>query len=384
MKQLKKIIKIGRFLRNGPGGERIERSDDMLVIRFPGKRSCLTTSWLNGGYRGDLTAVFNHRIPPSACESCHLPDGDVRSYLATIAGDHGLDPMKSAGLLTKAEMGNAAYAEESFRDLTVQAIITGGIDVNGGRAGDPASYYETDGRFEPVGGTINTILLISAALPEYAMARALMTATEAKAAALQQIMGKSMYSAGIATGSGTDMIAVVSDPASPLCLSDAGKHSKLGELIGKTVIRATLATLERETGLSPDSQRDALVRLSRYRVTKEDFWNMAAEAAGADPSDLVNREQFYYHLEQWTKRPVTVALVTAALHVVDEVEWGLIPKKDAGEAVARILQDGTGAGRFSSENKTPLHCVIGVIADLIYRTSRRSPAQSRTKRKTNT
>ena len=71
------------------------------------------------------------------------------------------------------------------------AIITAGIEVNGGRAGDPASYFQESGKIERIGGTINTILLIGADLPERTMVRALITSTEAKTAALQELMAQS-------------------------------------------------------------------------------------------------------------------------------------------------------------------------------------------------
>jgi adenosylcobinamide hydrolase len=200
--------------------------------------------------------------------------------------------------------------------------VTAGIDKNSGRAGDPASYYENGDSFEPVGGTINTILLINADLPEYAMTRAVMTATEAKAVALQQVMARSIYSTGIATGSGTDMIAVVANPGSLLHLLDAGKHAKLGELIGSTVIRATRAALERETGLSPASQRDALVRLSRFGVTGDDIWKAAVLAGYVENASPEERERFMQYLRTRAREPGTVARAAAALHVVDEAGWG--------------------------------------------------------------
>ena len=315
--------------------------EDSLVVRFPAKRSVLCTSWLNGGYRQDLTAIFNHQIPIAACDACHVKGG-VKTYLEGVAVSLALDPAKTSGLITRAEMKNATIVSESFRDIAVCAIVTAGIDKNGGRAGDPASYYENGDCFEPVGGTINTILLISAALPEHAMVRALMTATEAKAAALQQLMARSVYSTGIATGSGTDMIAIVADPCSDIQLSDAGTHSKLGELIGKTVIRATHAALEKETGLSPASQGDVLVRLLRYRVTGEVLWNIVTEMSGRDPSDMVARGRFLLQVKRWAKKSRAVACVAAALHIVDEAGWGLIPSQEAKESIDSILQDCTG------------------------------------------
>lgn len=211
------------------GGEIIEHWETSLLIRFPGPRDVLSTSWMNGGYRKDLDAVFNHQISLAACDTCHAGDGSVQQYLEGVSRNLGLDPETTTGLITRAEMKNTAVVSESFRELTVTAIITAGINKNGGRAGDPASFYENGDSVEPVGGTINTVILINADLPEYTMTRAVMMASEAKAAALQQLMARSIYSTGIATGSGTDMIVIVTDPSSSRHLSNAGKHSKLGE-----------------------------------------------------------------------------------------------------------------------------------------------------------
>ncbi|MEN6610091.1 MAG: adenosylcobinamide amidohydrolase, partial [Methanoregulaceae archaeon] len=322
-----------------PGGEEIEVTEDTLIVRFPEKRCVVSTSWLNGGYREDLTAVFNHQIPLAACDTGHLALFEPVPYLEKAAGIRGLDPKSVAGLLTRAYMRNAAIASESFRDLSVCAIVTAGVDVNGGRAGDPASYYECNGTCEPVGGTINIILVVNAAMPEYAMVRALVTATEAKSAALQQVMAKSCYSSGIATGSGTDMIAVVTNPAAGIRLSDAGKHAKLGELIGNAVIRATLEALDRETGLGPDSQRSVMARLSRYSVTNEVLWGRVQRLNGSAPQGL-DRVRFLTRLHERSRDPDLVAVTAASLHIIDEAGWGLLPEEAAGDALIRVTSAG--------------------------------------------
>ena len=347
-----------------PGNEKVEYRETSLIVRFPGPRNVLSTSWLNGGYREDLTGIFNHQIPLAACDACHV-NGGVKTYLEGVAVSLSLDPATTTGLITRADMKNAAIVSESFRDVAVCAVVTAGIDKNGGRAGDPASYYENGDCFEPVGGTINTILLINAALPEYAMVRGLMTATEAKAAALQQLMARSLYSNGIATGSGTDMIAIVADPGSKIQLSDAGTHSKLGELIGKTVIQATLAALEKETGLSPASQCDALVRLSRYKVTEEVLRNIVTELSPQDPSDPTAKEQFFQQLRTWAKEPRTAARVAAALHIVDEAAWGLLPLQEAQESIDRILLDRNGAVPESRNHEMILQGLCIVLGRLV-------------------
>ncbi|MDO9539816.1 MAG: adenosylcobinamide amidohydrolase [Methanocalculus sp.] len=319
----------------------------------------LSTSWLNGGFRENLTAVFNHQMPLAACDACHA-NGGVKTYLEDVAASLSLDPAATSGLITRAEMRNAAIVSATHLDLYVTAVVTAGIDKNGGRAGDPSSYHETGGRFEPVGGTINTILIIGADLPEYAMTRAVMTATEAKVAALQQLMARSIYSSGIATGSGTDMIAIVTNPGSPHHLSDTGKHSKLGELIGITVIRATIAALEKETGLSPASQRDVLVRLSRFGITEEDLWKDAVQRGYVKNTRPEERERFMQYLKSWAREPGAVAQAAAALHVLDEVGWGLLPQAVTQDTIIRILVDGE--KDIPAAGDRPLDCVIAMLA----------------------
>lgn len=321
------------------GGENVEISGDTLIVRFPGKRCVLSTSWLNGGYREDLTSVFNHQIPLSLCNDSHLARFEPVPYLRETASGRGIDPETTAGLLTRAAMQNAAVITESFRDISVSAVVTAGVDVNGGRAGDPASYYECNGVVGPVGGTINTILAINAAMPEYAMVRALITATEAKAAALQQVMAKSCYSSGIATGSGTDMSAIITNPESPVRLTDAGKHAKIGELIGRVLIRATQEALQRETGLDPDMQRNILARFSRYSVNGEVLWERASGLRGLSEREP-ERQEFLAHLDKWSRDPVAVAITAASLHLIDEVQWGLLPEPAARAAIWRITGHG--------------------------------------------
>ncbi|AGB01977.1 adenosylcobinamide amidohydrolase [Methanoregula formicica] len=345
-----------------PGNEQVKNYGASLVVRFTGPRSVLSTSWLNGGYRTDLHAVFNHQILLEACESCHN-GGSVREYLEGVARGLGFDPETVTGLVTRAEMRNTAIMTEQFRDLAVTAIVTAGIDKNGGRAGDPASYYEDGDSFELVGGTINTILVIGADLPEHAMARALMTASEAKAAALQQLMARSLYSCGIATGSGTDMIAIVSDPGSRFHLTDAGKHAKLGELIGRTVIRATTEALEKETGLSAESQRDVLVRLSRFGVTEECLWEHAKRCSLWDPG---KRESFRLALVSWSGNPAAIAGIAAVLHIVDEAAWGLIRETDAIGTIERILCQDVWCSWESHDQNGHILCVLaGVICGIV-------------------
>lgn len=319
------------YLLELPAGEKVYGQDCSIVVKLPAGRSTLTTSWFNGGYREDLECIINNQIPRSVKKGEELEGGDVSAYLSLLASKLGFDPLKSSGMLTAANMKNVAIVCQGFRGLEVTAIVTGGVEINGGRVGDPASYYQENGNHFPINGTINTIIVINANLPEYTMSRVIMTATEAKTVALQELMVPSRYSQGIATGSGTDMIAVVSDRTSPLKLTDAGKHSKLGEMIGKCVIEATKKALEKQSEVTPISQRNVLLRLERFGVDEAYYWKAASHMAGEN-----RKMRFLKDLRELAVNPSLVAATAAITHMVDEVSWGLLPET-SGRTVALAL-----------------------------------------------
>ena len=315
-------------------GEEIYRCHDSIVVKLPENRSALTTSWINGGYRESIEAVFNHQLKKPGKNN---PDGlegrSVIDYMEVTAKRLGLNPENVSGLITSADMEHVAISNRSFKNIEVTAVVTGGINVNGGRAGDPASYYEENGKFEFKVGTINTILIINSKLQESTLLKALIVAVEAKTVALQQIMAPSKYSTGIATGSGTDGISIISNMESETVLTNAGKHSKLGELIGKCVIEATLNALANQTSLTPDSQRDMLVRLERFGIDEKKYWEASLSLPGTN-----HKEKFTDDLHYFSKNSVVVAMVSSILHIVDEVEWGLIPETAGKKAAVSIMK----------------------------------------------
>ncbi len=316
-----------KLLFTTAGGEQIYRQDNSLVVKLPSGRSVVTTSWLNGGQRDDLECIFNHTIPYYVDNEKDLEGGNLFSYLVITAERLGFDASRSAGLLTAASMENVSIVSRSFRGVQVTAIVTGGIDINAGRAGDPASYYQEHGEVKMINGTINTILLINANLPPYTLTRALMTATEAKTVAIQELMAPSRYSYGLATGSGTDMIAVVSNDNSQYELTDSGKHSKLGELIGTCVIEATKEALAKQSRLTPIYQRDILVRLERFGIKEGKIWEAACKLSGENCEDNFRKE-----LRRVTRIPAMVGVTSSIIHIVDEIAWGLLPEPDGKKA----------------------------------------------------
>ncbi|HEX2924321.1 MAG TPA: adenosylcobinamide amidohydrolase, partial [Chloroflexota bacterium] len=253
---------------------------------------------------------------------------DPVAYRESICKSHGFVADRCATLGTAANMNCLAIASDRFRDLEVIAVCTGGVESNAGRAGDPASLYEWEGRFEPIAdgeaasihGTINTMVFISQELLPGAMVRTVMTATEAKTAVLQELSVGSRYSEGLATGTGTDGVAIACRLTGKTPLSWAGKHSKLGELVGRTVHDATKQTLALQNSLTPLSRCSVLAQLERFGATRQAMIE-GVEAFLSDDDTTLFRD----NLVAIDRDPLTVAAASALAHLQDSLSWGTLP-----------------------------------------------------------
>ena len=97
-------------------------------------------------------------------------------------------------------------------------------------------------------GTVNILILTNARLTDGAMARAIITATEAKTAAFEDLKVPSTYTKDAqATGTGTDSMIVVSGTSGPE-VTYTGGHSRIGDLMGKAVHEAVMEALEKQNG----------------------------------------------------------------------------------------------------------------------------------------
>ena len=339
-------------------GDEVFRDESNVVVRFAQKRNGIVTSWINAGYREDLEAVFNHQLSQETLDGEESEEINISDYLKGLSHELAvsldLDENRISGLVTSAKMTNVGISTERFRKLEVTAISTAGTNVNAGSAGDPASYYEENGHFDldinqsdggqVVGddddgvlpekpGTINSIILINACLDESSILLAEMTAVEAKTVALRDLMIPSCYSNEVATGTGTDGIAIFSNMESENHVEIAGKHSKLGEMIAKTVIDSIKIALEKQIWLTPSYQSNALVRLERYRTDLDDFYN---DYLGLDECQ---KQEFIKSLIEVDKNPELIGYVSLVLSILDQFRSGLISKNAASVVIGSLFDN---------------------------------------------
>jgi hypothetical protein len=80
-------------------GDEILKNSDTVLVRFGPKRNGIVSSWLNGGYNEDLSAVFNHQLSQENIDIKDYQDGfnetsiwlefNIEGQNVVIGGDSG-------------------------------------------------------------------------------------------------------------------------------------------------------------------------------------------------------------------------------------------------------------------------------------------------------
>ena len=152
------------------------------------------------------------------------PELDVETWYAQELAARG--QADAVAMLTSRDIRAYTQAHIQIEDVSVHAVATVGLS-NAERVGQRVDRTGHDW------GTINVGVDISAGLTDAGLIEAMSIATQARTAAVMSVaLG---LPGGIATGTGTDCIAV-SAPAGDVTY--AGLHTNVGEAIGRAVYDA--------------------------------------------------------------------------------------------------------------------------------------------------
>jgi len=290
-----------------------------LIIDFREPVSLVSTL---EGYREGIRSIGNHFSPPPCWSLEHdlgLDAARGRAYEVIRRS-----PERDSFLFTGADMDHLAVWREGFEDMEVHALVTAGVETNAVRmARDEGRFYEP--------GTINILVLANMKLTPRAMNRAIISATEAKTAALQDLDIRSSENPRLygATGTGTDNIIVVSGTGR--IVDNAGGHSKMGELIARAVYAAVQEAIARQNGIV--AKRPVFHRLKERDIS---LFGMISEdecECGVVKSDLLAP------LEKVLMEPKYSGFVTSAFALSDAVELGLTRDKGSFEYSCRTIAE---------------------------------------------
>jgi adenosylcobinamide amidohydrolase len=170
------------------------------------------------------------------------PPVDARAFLrARLRECAAAD---AVGLLTSRTLDTFVDVTREHGGARARAIATVGLG-NALRAGDPPGPAARI-------GTINVLCRVDVALHDDALLEAMSIATEARTCAVLDAAVPSRRTGLPATGTGTDCI-VIACPARDAREAYAGKHTRVGHLVGASVMEAVgraAAAWKRERGLT--------------------------------------------------------------------------------------------------------------------------------------
>jgi len=199
---------------------------------------------------------------------CHIPDelglymhDQSKSHfyyygqlLADVLKEYDVEIENTAFLSTGVQMRNLAFAVERYEELWVVCFTTAGVRHNAVRIGkDAAVGIERNGEFKGF-GTICHVVVTNASFDHGALVSSIITVTEAKNVALQEMDIRSSHNPDwLATGTGTDQVIVASGFGEK-CKYVQG-HTVIGKMMADAVIKSTkeaVANCIRDTAGQPD------------------------------------------------------------------------------------------------------------------------------------
>lgn len=220
----------------------LDHTQNHIHVEFRVPHQVISSAVLNGGLV-QASHIVNLQVPKSGT-SKEAPEVTLSKYCVDLGWNGTI-----VGMMTAASMDSFQMAKETVQGIDVVVLVTSGLS-NPRRAGDRAEHRKMATQSEEV-GTINIVALTSAILTESAMVEALLIVTEAKSAALQEAGIRSPVSNKIATGTGTDSVAVVSGHG-PKTVCYCGKHVLFGEILGRLVTNAVASSIEWDLTQVPD------------------------------------------------------------------------------------------------------------------------------------
>jgi len=205
---------------------------EQLLVEYPhGLHVCSSAIW--GGGFTDASTILNKQVGKDYF--CSHPEDDLKHAIRSLQKD----PETTVGLLTAARVEQAGEVYEQGSEFQLHAIVTAGVS-NAARAGQVEQKYpgyRAD--------TINIIVVIDGKVTDAAMVNAVITATEAKTAALQDLCVTDGRERS-ATGTNTDavVIAVTNSDRYQHTHSYCGSATEIGDCLARAVYKATRIAIE--------------------------------------------------------------------------------------------------------------------------------------------
>jgi adenosylcobinamide amidohydrolase len=290
---------------NLAGGAKLIVKDNVLAVICDNALMTVSSAFYNGGHK-QIKAVLNVGVPEGYNDrSLHL---DPLELISSSVAKLGVTKDYLA-MVTAAKIKNYSLVSKKADDFSVSVVATAGCK-HGESSGEEMDVQE-------IHSTINVIVLIDGKPTDSCMVASVITATEAKSAALRDLDVRSLYTGDSATGSITDSVTIASTNIGKT-ISYGGPASKLGKLVGSCTRKTVTEALIKQEPFW--ACRTVIDRLRERHLPLE---KLAAELSKVE-SLAVNTKGLAKILKN---NPLALTYLLAATKLDDEVKKTLLPSE---------------------------------------------------------
>ena len=219
----------------------IIQNTNYLLIKFPDFMRSISCAPLGQGIL-NVNNFINLKVPYNISKDTGdypMPDKTLSDYCDKL----GINPKLSVGMMTAADIETFSYAREIVKNFWVDAGVTVGLG-NSRRAGEDADCTDIDKSFVPPAGTINIVVATNIRFTDAALVEAIALVAETKAKVIMDAGVVSTKNGRVATGTGTDAIAVLSRIEGDV-QHYCGKHVITGQMVSRAVDSALKIALDK-------------------------------------------------------------------------------------------------------------------------------------------
>ncbi|NLE05532.1 MAG: adenosylcobinamide amidohydrolase [Crenarchaeota archaeon] len=290
-------------------GIRFVEEENIIALISDKPLTAISSAIHNGGFT--KTKVIANTQVTDEYGDVNLHD-DPESFIIKTYNKLGLNE-EFVGMVTYAMVKDFKLFSKSDQEAKVTVIATAGC-THAESAGEKIEFAKIE-------GTINIMVLIEGNPTDSCLTSTIITATEAKTAALRDLDLRSRWSGDEATGTITDAMVVAKTGEGPT-ITYGGPASNLGQLIGCCTREAVKdAVINAKVGGYP-ANRSIINRLQERHlpITKLSTELSKAKSLGLDEKVIAARLT-----KLLDEDPTCATLILAAAKLDEDIKKGLIP-----------------------------------------------------------
>jgi len=295
-------------------GVKLILKENVLAVLSDKPLNTVSSAFHNGGGLKKTRVIINAGVT-KACSDSYLHD-NPEAFMVASAKKLGVTD-GYIGMATAAAVENFSLVSKRNGAVAVSVVATAADNE-----GNTCNFSESAGEpieVKHVEGTINIIVVIDGNPTESCLVSTVITATEAKMAALRELDIRSRFSGDEATGTVTDAV-VVAETGRGASIVYGGPASDLGQLVGYCTRKAVKEAVMKADECMPS--RSLLRRLKEMHLSVEKlaFELAKVKSLGVDEKAIAARLVGVLRGDS-----LAAAVVLAAVRIDEDVSKGLDP-----------------------------------------------------------